>query len=691
MKKNLTAKITAMVLVLAMSAAFTAAAPASAAPEKLPGEVAGREIGDMTVYVMSDAKGEPEELYLTDKLAEALPEGSSKHSLPMFDSDGIKVEKEGIDSDLPLNMEVSYTLNGKKISPKKLAGKSGHVVIRYDYENLCKNTVKISDQDTEIYVPFAVVTSLILDNEKFSNVQVSSGKVVSDGSRSIVAGLAIPGLQENLDISKDIIDLPEYVEISADVEDFDVAMSLSLVTNDVFSGSEDMSYDTADIEAMFGQLRSAMDMLIDGATQLYDGIDLLYGKSGELIDGVTQLNDGMQQLNSHSGELADGAGQVFNSLLAMTNQQIAEKGLQVEQLTIGNYNDVLGALIDSLSPESMVETIKEQIIAKLEPTRPEFRQTAYVVVSTRLAEVARQEQRAAIAQQVEAEAGPEIREQSAKAVRAEIGIEVTNNIKDEFTEAVLAERGYGSFDELAPLEKAAVVKAVAVKMAMPDTINRIAEETESALAGEDGQARIEGKVQDALKVKTGLEITRQHENIEKAVAAAVEEQVALPENQDMIERHADDLMNEAVSKALSLELVNNVIVKQAEEGVKQLTSALASLNEYAGFYYGVRAYTDGVATAAEGVATLYSNMPALSSGVNQLRDGGAMLKDGIIRFDDEGISRITDALDGEIGELRDRMKASYDAARDYRGISSFAEDMPCVSYVYRTDSISKDK
>ena len=684
MSKKILSRIVAITLALIVSASFIAAAPAQKCLNKLPIDFKDFSSGDMTVYVMADAEGKPDRLYLTDKLAEALPDGKVKRGLPMYNNDGIKIEKPSIGNELPLNIKVSYTLDGKKISPKKLAGKCGHVVIRFDYENLCRKTVEINEQDTEIYVPFAVVTGIVMDNEKFSNIQVSSGKVISDGSRSIAAGIALPGLQENLNISKELIDLPEYVEISTDVENFDIDMTLSLVTNDILGEKKGISYDTEDIEKMFAMLRSAMDMLIDGAVQLSDGIAFLSGKSDELVSGVTELNEGLQLLDSHSAELNDGAAQVFNSLLAMTNQQIAEKGLEVEQLTIENYNDVLGALIDSLSPDSMIETIKQQIIAKLEPTRPEFRMAAYVIVSARLAELARQEQWAAIAQQIEADTGPELREQSVNTVRAEISIEVTNSIKDEFISEILASRGYNSLDELAPLEKADVVKDVAIKMAMPETIGRIDEETEIRMADEEAQSRIEAKTQDALKVKIGLEIGRQAKSIEEHVRAAVDEQIELPENQEIIERHTDDLMNEAVAKALSLELVNNVIMKQAEEGVRQLTYALASLNDYAGFYYGLRTYTDGVSTAAQGVATMSGNMPALTSGVNQLRDGSAALRDGIIRFDREGISHITNALDGEIGELRDRIKASYDAATEYKGVSSFTDDMPCVSYVYRT-------
>ena len=181
MRKNIFKRIAAVVLILAMSSAFIAAAPADAAP--------GYDSGDMTVYVMTNPGGNAEKLYLTDKLAELLPEGKTGRGIPMFNSDGVKVEKPSIEDELPIEISVSYTLDGKKISPKKLAGKSGHVVIRYDFENLSKVKAMIGGAEEEIYVPFAVVTGLVLDDTRFSNIEVTSGKVISDGSRSIVAGI----------------------------------------------------------------------------------------------------------------------------------------------------------------------------------------------------------------------------------------------------------------------------------------------------------------------------------------------------------------------------------------------------------------------------------------------------------------------------------------------------------------------
>ena len=76
-------------------------------------------------------------------------------------------------------MSVEYKLDDEVISPDELAGKSGKVTVRFNYKNNQKQTVNIDGVDKEIYVPFVMVTGTILDNENFTNVEVSNGKIVN--------------------------------------------------------------------------------------------------------------------------------------------------------------------------------------------------------------------------------------------------------------------------------------------------------------------------------------------------------------------------------------------------------------------------------------------------------------------------------------------------------------------------------
>lgn len=136
----------------------------------------------------------------------------------------------------PVTVKVSYKLDGKDISPEELEGKSGKVTIRYDYTNTQKVSIKNGKDEREIFVPFMMLSAAVLDSEKFDNVEVTNGKLISDGERLIVTGAALPGLKESLGLDKkeNDINIPEYFEFTADVKSFSIGTSITIATNELF-------------------------------------------------------------------------------------------------------------------------------------------------------------------------------------------------------------------------------------------------------------------------------------------------------------------------------------------------------------------------------------------------------------------------------------------------------------------------
>ena len=160
-------------------------------------------------------------------------------SLGVWDAAGNDIYYQGnIQKELPVDMKITYCLNGREISPEELAGQSGRVKIRFDYTNRQKESVMVGEKEEELYVPFVLLTGLVLDNESFRNIEVSNGKIINDGERTVVMGYAMPGLKDNFDIgSEDFdveeLDIPDYVEMTADVTDFELATTLTVATNEI--------------------------------------------------------------------------------------------------------------------------------------------------------------------------------------------------------------------------------------------------------------------------------------------------------------------------------------------------------------------------------------------------------------------------------------------------------------------------
>lgn len=68
--------------------------------------------------------------------------------------------------------------------------------------------VSIDGRQEKIYVPFAMLTGILLDNNIFTNIEISNGKLINDGDRTAVVGFAFPGLQNNLNIDKESFEIP---------------------------------------------------------------------------------------------------------------------------------------------------------------------------------------------------------------------------------------------------------------------------------------------------------------------------------------------------------------------------------------------------------------------------------------------------------------------------------------------------
>ncbi len=165
-------------------------------------------------------------------------------------------------------MKISYTLDGKAITPEKLAGKSGHVVMQIDYTNHQKSG--------GVYVPFMAVTGMILDNQYFSSIKVTNGKTVDDGNRNVVVGYSFPGMQESLGLSKSQLDVPESITVSSDVENFQIETIYTFLTSDVFAEMNiDQSSDLSDLRAQLDKLKDGASELIKGTAQLYEGTQKL--------------------------------------------------------------------------------------------------------------------------------------------------------------------------------------------------------------------------------------------------------------------------------------------------------------------------------------------------------------------------------------------------------------------------------
>ena len=275
-----------------------------------------------TVYLISDASGNVQDTIVDEWLKN--PEGKDelKDISKLYDIENVKGEEtfdqestkltwqaggsdiyyQGhSDEEAPVAVKVTYYLDGEEISPEELAGKSGHVKIRYEYEN--------NSKDGDVYTPFVMATGMTLDMENFANVTGTNAKVISDGSRYIVVGYGMPGLEESLDLSgldnldtlTDLgLEFPEYFEVEADAIDFKLGMTVTVASVETL-GEDDIDISDAEdeINDLVDQYQTGMNSLVDGIEEYTDGVD-------QVASGVDTLSSGSETLYSGAGTLKSG-------------------------------------------------------------------------------------------------------------------------------------------------------------------------------------------------------------------------------------------------------------------------------------------------------------------------------------------------------------------------------------------------
>ncbi len=274
----------------------------------------------------------------------------------------------------PVTIKVTYKLNGVTMSPSEIAGKSGRVTIRYDYTNNEKKTITVNGKTKNVTVPFTMITGLLLDSNTFSNIQVNNGKLIESDKGAIAMGITLPGFSKSLEsqVGSDLVDLdiPEYFEVSADAENFEIGMSLSMATSNLLTDMNLDEINTADIDKDLKDLGDAADQLTEGSAALADGTGELASKVPELTDGIQQLatgaislKDGAVQVNDGTKAAADGAAQLSAGALAAKNG-VAELNGRFREVTDGLASAAPGAsqlaaglgTVDQLTGKTTEET-----------------------------------------------------------------------------------------------------------------------------------------------------------------------------------------------------------------------------------------------------------------------------------------------------------------------------------------------
>ena len=498
--------------------------------------------------------------------------------------------KGNTDKALPIDVKVTYALDGQEAALEDIIGKSGHLTVTVNLKNNETGTVNVNGKDRTIVTPLITAVGVILGGDA-SNVTAEHGMIESAAKSSVAAFVTLPGVKDSLSglLPDEVNSIEDYLQdtvtVEADVEDFTCPqVMVACATSTAALGTSNV-FDLSSINDLtdgINQLNDAMSQLMDGASQLVDGTSQLAGGVLALLDGANTLNNGAAALDDGLGQLTNGldtlsannaalnagAQQVADGVLASANKTLKEGGLIDEDMTWSNYEAVIDNILTmndktlAAGRKKMVRTIWEQA--------PSFKDSQ--------------------------------------------------------------------------LDLALYLSATKTNHDLEAALKLMQNYDPSMLCG-----LVQLLTSEDAKSTAKAELKYQVEN-----------------SQDMAD------------------------VRALKTSLSQIQFFVSSVNQYtAGVQTaadGAHSAKDGSAQLAAGTKTLYDGVNTLNTGAGQLNDGAGRLNDGLNQFNEEGISKLTGALDqDQLHGLKTVLDEMTDRLNDYTSFAGAPDDAESsVKFVYKT-------
>lgn len=498
--------------------------------------------------------------------------------------------KGNTDKALPIDVKVTYALDGQEAALEDIIGKSGHLTVTVNLKNNETGTVNVNGKDRTIVTPLITAVGVILGGDA-SNVTAEHGMIESAAKSSVAAFVTLPGVKDSLSglLPDEVNSIEDYLQdtvtVEADVEDFTCPqVMVACATSTAALGTSNV-FDLSSINDLtdgINQLNDAMSQLMDGASQLVDGTSQLAGGVLALLDGANTLNNGAAALDDGLGQLTNGldtlsannaalnagAQQVADGVLASANKTLKEGGLIDEDMTWSNYEAVIDNIL-TMNDKTLAAG-RRKIVRTVWEQEPSFKDS-----------------------------------------QLDLALYLSATKTNHDLEAAL--KLMQNFD-------ASMLTGALEMVTNADAKNTIHEE-----------------------------LKYQIEN-----------------SQDMAD------------------------VRALKTSLSQIQFFVSSVNQYtAGVQTaadGAHSAKDGSAQLAAGTKTLYDGVNTLNTGAGQLNDGAGQLNDGLNQFNEEGISKLTGALDqDQLHGLKTVLDEMTDRLNDYTSFAGAPDDAESsVKFVYKT-------
>lgn len=640
---------------------------------------------DESVYLISDANGNVNKTIVVDHLKNKDKKDTLEDASNLSDIENVKGKEKFTQSgdkltwqaggkdiyyqgtataEPPVTQKVTYYLDGKEISPEDLAGKSGKVKIRFDYTNTTSYTETVNGEKQTVSVPFAAITGLVL-GDGFENIEVTNGKAEVSDSSSVVLGYALPGLNDSLGIKDGDLDgdvnIPEYMEMTADVKNFSMPAAMTFVVNASDYVSTD-GIDTSDLDDMINDLKDASTQLQDGSKTLAegtdtlaDGLSTLQSKLGTFASGVGTLKSGLKtytdgvstlsgglntlgnstgalvsgadKLNSGAGQLASGSATLKDGLKSYTDGANGlAKGASDLDAGIGTLAEKSGTLVDGATK---LDDGASQLSASASSINEGIK-SLDTGLKTPLTDKEKAGYQAAAKDSVDKQfSNPdnEANYENTKAKASGVYYE-TMTSDDSVMQAVQLLKNDSDLMNMINATVGATVET-AIKDSVPDLASK---DTATIKKTYNNSPKLQQSVKEVLNLPQTIP------DYDALVSAIVDQKLNDMATKVMegVANNSKDKVGEAVADAAKTGAENaaqSAVITGIESAKSNVSSQINAKQENGySLVTGADALSTGASSLANGTKSLVNSIPTLTGGIKQLKDGSSQLNAGAAKL-----------------------------------------------------------
>ena len=583
---------------------------------------------------------------------------------------------------LPVQVRVTYKLNGKEISGKDLIGKSGKLEIHISLKNTQSKTVNVNGRQTRIHPFYMGAGVLDLSTDHFSNVKCENGKVLSEGNNTMVAFISVPGLQDTLEscgvTGAKELPMQDDITITCEAKDFELGPIMFAMTPEVPVDKLKDINSMDDLTKGLDELTNASAQLLNGTSQLSEGTATFQGKMQELVNGVPTLTNGVSALKNGTQELVSGSTRLYSGLQNLhTGMNQAKKGTA----KLNKATDGLGTLVSGVDE---INTNMQALAKGLQDGSNEL--------------------------------------------NASLSDEMLKNLTDGLGNVSALQEMFEK-DQQHVAQAAADLEAALTSTDVDNAAGKLGETAEylkkkafndkgEVVDAEAAQALKSLKSADDYLLNYKTQATASAVNLQKQLTQLQTDSANLKNLSDMADSAAEMLPKLSSFKA-SLNTASQG-AQQLARGTQQLSEKSSSLLELkkgistldssmttavggsSELYKGSQALVSGLQRVDQGAGALQSGSATIGNGAQQLYDASTLLKDktgelhaGMSKFKTTGIDemqkQVSLSLDDvtQLLAIKDEIVKEAEQEHTFSGAPKNSESK--VKYIYKTEELQKEK